>query len=97
MPGAAAVAATAGMGAQQKTLRIAQWRHFVPEYSQWFDVYAKEWGRRHDTSVIVDHVPVDQIDTRAAAEVAAGQGHDLFLFPWPPAVYHRHAIDHAEI
>ena len=84
--------------AQRKTLKIAQWTHFVPGYNEWFaNVYAKEWGRQHDTNVVVDQIPADQINARAAAEVAAGQGHDLFMFPWPPAIYHRQAIDHTEI
>ena len=84
--------------ANRKTLRIAQWTHFLPEYDQWFDgEYVKQWGDRHDTTVIVDHVPVDRISARAAREVAAGAGHDLFMFPWPPAMYQQHAIDHTEI
>ena len=56
-----------------------------------------EWGKRHDTQVVVDHVPAEKIGALAAAEVAAREGHDLFMFPWPPAEYQRHAIDHAEI
>jgi multiple sugar transport system substrate-binding protein len=84
--------------AQQKTLKIARWAHFLPEYDEWFDgVYAREWGRRHDTRVEVDNIAVDQINARAAAEVAAGKGHDLFMFPWPPAEYQQHVIDHTEI
>lgn len=84
--------------ARQKTLKIAQWSHFAPGFDEWFDsVYVKEWGRQHDTNVIVDHIPVDKINARAAVEVAAGKGHDLFMFPWPPAIYHQHAIDHTEI
>jgi len=74
--------------AQQKTLKIAKWAHFLPEFDQWFaDVHAKEWGRKHGTNVVVDRIPIDQIHARAAAEVAAGAGHDLFMFPTPPAVY----------
>jgi multiple sugar transport system substrate-binding protein len=84
--------------AQPRTLKIAKWAHVLPEYERWFDdVYAKEWGRKHDTTVTVDPIAVEQIHARAAAEVAAGTGHDLFMFPTPPAVYHRHAIDHGEI
>ena len=31
--------------AQQKTLRILQWNHFVPGYDKWFNgSYTKEWG-----------------------------------------------------
>ena len=84
--------------AQPKTLKIARWVHFLPEYDQWFDgVYAKEWGKQHDTRVEVDLIPVDRIHARADADVAAGKGHDLFMFPWPPAEYTRHVIDHTEI
>jgi len=84
--------------AGRKTLRIAKWAHFLPEYDRWFEgVLAREWGERHDTEVIVDHIPVEEVAARAAAEAAAGKGHDLFMFPWPPAQYRRHAIDHTEI
>lgn len=84
--------------ARQKTLKIAQWTHFVPGYNEWFaQGYAKEWGRQHDTNVVVDQIPAEQINSRAAAEVAAGKGHDLFMFPWPPAIYHKNAIDHTEV
>ena len=40
-----------------KTLRIIQWRHFVPAYDTWFDnTYTKVWGRKNDCEVIVDHI-----------------------------------------
>ena len=84
--------------AARKTLRIVRWAHFIPEYNDWFDRdYAEEWGRQHDTHVIVDRVACDEIHERAAAEVSTGTGHDLFMFPWPPAEYSRHAIDHTDI
>ncbi len=93
-----ALAAARAGHAGEKTLRIAKWAHFLPEYDHWFEsVLAKEWGEKHDTTVIVDHVPVEEVGARAAAEAAAGKGHDLFMFPWPPAEYQRHVIDHAEI
>lgn len=87
-----------GEPARQRTLRIAKWAHFLPEYDHWFDdAVARQWGERHDTQVIVDHLPVEEIGARAAAEAAAGKGHDVFMFPWPPAEHARHAIDHTEI
>ena len=83
---------------KRKTLRIAKWTHFLPEFDQWFETeLAAQWGRQQDTQVIVDHIPVEQINERAAAEVAVRKGHDLFMFPWPPAVYQRHVIDNAEV
>jgi multiple sugar transport system substrate-binding protein len=85
-------------GALPKTLKIAKWAHFLPEYDAWFELgLAREWGQRLGVQVIVDHIPVEEIHARAAAEVAAGKGHDLFMFPWPPAEFQRHVIDHTEI
>jgi multiple sugar transport system substrate-binding protein len=84
--------------ASQKTLKIAKWAHLLPEFDQWFvNVMAKDWGSKHDTNVIVDLIPVEQIRDRAFAEVKAGQGHDLFIFPWPPAEFHQSVIDHSDI
>lgn len=84
--------------AGQKTLKIAKWAHFLPEFDQWFqNVLAKEWGQKHDTKVTVDLIPVEEIRARAFAEVKAGRGHDVFMFPWPPAEFYQSVIDHAEI
>jgi multiple sugar transport system substrate-binding protein len=83
--------------AGQKTLKIAKWAHFVPEFDLWFRDTVQEWGKQNDTRVTVDIIPVEQIRDRAFAEVTAGKGHDIFIFPWPPAEYHQHVIDHAAI
>jgi len=84
--------------AQQKTLKIVQWSHFIPGYDKWFDgAFTKEWGARHNTNVIVDHIATAEIPARAAAEVAAKRGHDLFMFVSPPASYEKQVIDHKEI
>jgi multiple sugar transport system substrate-binding protein len=84
--------------AQPKTLKILQWSHFVPRYDEWFDgKFTKEWGEKHNTQVIVDHISAAEIRARAAAEVAAQKGHDLFMFLDPPAVYEAQTIDHKEI
>ncbi|GAB2898772.1 extracellular solute-binding protein [Paralcaligenes sp. KSB-10] len=84
--------------AANRSLKILQWNHFVPAYDQWFDnTYVKEWGQKNDTSVIVDHVGIPALSTRAAAEVSAQKGHDLFMFLSPPPVYEDQVIDHREI
>jgi multiple sugar transport system substrate-binding protein len=84
--------------AAKKTLRILQWSHFVPGYDAWFDgVYTKEWGAKHATDVVVDHMTATEVNARGAAEAAAGKGHDLFLFISPPAAYEKQVIDHREI
>ena len=39
--------------AQQKTLKIIQWGHFVPGYDKWFDnTFSKEWGAKNNTNVV---------------------------------------------
>lgn len=84
--------------AGQKTLKIAKWAHFLPEFDEWFvKDLALEWGKRNDTRVSVDIIPVEKIRDRAVAEVKAGKGNDLFIFPWPPAEFCQSVIDHSEI
>ncbi len=84
--------------AQGKTLKIIQWSHFVPGYDKWFDgVFCKQWGEKHGTQVTVDHIAIGEINARAAAEVSAPRGHDLFMFLSPPAAYEKQVIDHGEI
>ena len=81
-----------------KTLKIMQWSHFVPAYDKWFDgAYTKEWGEKNDTNVIVDNIAIGELNARAAAEVSAKKGHDLFMFLSPPAAYEKQVIDHREI
>ena len=81
-----------------KTLKIAKWTHFLPEFDTWYEsAVAKEWGQRNNVDVTVDLIPVEKIHERALAEVKAGRGHDVFIFPWPPAEFCQHVIDHAEI
>jgi multiple sugar transport system substrate-binding protein len=101
--GAAAKTAVAGAPKYRHkqlagTLRIAQWSHFVPAYDVWFDnVYVKRWGQANDTEVLVDHINQADIPARAAAEVAAQSGHDLFWFLAPPAQYEDQVVAHNDI
>jgi multiple sugar transport system substrate-binding protein len=84
--------------AQQKTLKIGQWSHFVPAYDEWFNnKYTKEWGEKHGVKVIVDNIGATELRARAAAEVAAQKGHDLFKFGDPPPAYEDQVIDHTEL
>jgi multiple sugar transport system substrate-binding protein len=92
------IAPRSASGAAKKTLKILQWNHFVPGYDKWFDgTYVKEWGAKNDTEVIVDHVGIPALATRAAAEASAQKGHDLFMFLSPPPAYEEQVIDHREI
>mgnify|MGYP003287447578 CR=1 FL=1 len=79
-------------------LRIIQWSHFVPAYDEWFDnTYIKQWGEKNNVQVKVDHVDFAELPTRAASEVAAQSGHDLFWFLSPPAAFEDQVIDHEDI
>ena len=64
--------------ADNKSLSIIQWSHFVPAYDTWFDKFAKDWGEKNHVAVTVDHINEHDIAARAAAEASAGSGHDLF-------------------
>jgi multiple sugar transport system substrate-binding protein len=78
----------------KKKLKIMQWKHFVPDYDKWFDgVFTKKWGEKNDTEVIVDHIVNTELNTRAAAEVSAKKGHDLFMFLSPPAAFEQQTLD----
>src|SRR5215470_7074342 len=84
--------------AGQKTLKIAKWAHFLPEFDQWFqNVLVRDWGKLNNTKVTVDVIPAEDIRERAFAEVKAGKGHDIFIFPWPAAEFSQHVIDHDEV
>ena len=101
-----AVAATLGANiivpgranAARKKLRILQWVHFVPAYDEWFNKkYVVEWGQKNDTEVTVDNIGIAGINARAAAEVSAQKGHDLFLFNWPPPSFEEQTVDMKDV
>lgn len=81
--------------AQSKTLSIVQWSHFVPAFDAWFDKFAKDWGEKHGITVTVDHIPVQDVAARAAAEASAQGGHDLFMWNGAggPHLYRRLLVD----
>ncbi|MGH7311670.1 MAG: ABC transporter substrate-binding protein [Candidatus Rokuibacteriota bacterium] len=101
-------AAAAGIGAniivpgrasaQRKKLRILQWVHFVPAYDEWFNKkFAVEWGQKNDVDVTVDNIGIAGVNARAAAEVSAQKGHDLFLFNWPPPTFEEQTVDMKDV
>src|SRR5262244_334782 len=81
--------------AQTKTLKVLQWSHFVPQFDTWFDGFAKDWGKKNGITVTVDHIPHLEEPARAAAEVAAGAGHDLIMFNGfgGPHLFEKHLTD----
>ena len=84
--------------AQQKTLKVLQFKHFVPSFDQWFnETYVRQWGEQNDTRVIVDYVGLADIGGQAKAEIEAKRGHDLVIFLSPAGIYEDQVIDHREI
>jgi multiple sugar transport system substrate-binding protein len=84
--------------AAMKKLRILQWVHFVPAYDEWFNKkYVVEWGQKNDTDVTVDNIGIAGINARAAAEISAQKGHDLFLFNWPPPSFEEQTVDMKDV
>ena len=85
--------------AQTKTLTILQWSHFVPAFDTWFDKFAHDWGTKNGVSVTVDHIPEQDIAARAAAEVAANSGHDLFMWNGAggPHLYRKYLVDMTDL
>lgn len=99
---AGGAAVTAGLGltgrvgrstAKSGTLKIAQWTHFVPGFDDWFDkTFTRQWGEKNGVTVEVDHISGGDLRSRAAAEVSARRGHDLFGFLDSPAGYEDHVV-----
>lgn len=91
------------VSAQMPTLRILQWRHFVPPYDDWLNkVFAPKWGEKNQVTVKMDNVGLAEIPAIAAAQaarVAAGHdpGHDMIQFLSPPATFEPQAIDHTDL
>jgi multiple sugar transport system substrate-binding protein len=63
---------------QEKTLRIVQWKHFVPDYDRWFTQFAQQFGEKHKCTVQVDYVATPDLPTAIAADISRGGGHDVF-------------------
>ena len=62
----------------EATLKVVQWKHFVPDYDRYFNVFAKEFGDKHKCKVEVDYVATPDLPTAIAADISRGGGHDVF-------------------
>jgi multiple sugar transport system substrate-binding protein len=60
-------------------------------------VWSKNWGQKNDVQVKVDLILNTLLPARAAAEAAAGSGHDLFFNLSPQAQLEDQVINHVEI
>jgi multiple sugar transport system substrate-binding protein len=78
-------------------LKILQWSHFVPNHDVWFDAFARAWGEANGLTVTVDHINNAEIPAAAAAEISAGEGHDLIEFIFPPSLLEPSVLDLKDI
>jgi len=53
----------------EATLKVVQWKHFVPDYDRYFNVFAKEFGDKHQCKVEVDYVATPDLPTAIAADI----------------------------
>ena len=70
-----------------KELKIITWNHFIPQFDTWFNPWVQDWAAKENIKVTVDHINLADLPARAAAEVAAGAGHDLIQFIGQPSTY----------
>jgi multiple sugar transport system substrate-binding protein len=84
--------------AQAKDLKILVWSHFVPRFDkEWFDNFAGNWGKANGVNVTVDHIGLAEIPSRTAAEISAGQGHDLIEWIAPPSQFEPSVLDLGDV
>jgi hypothetical protein len=78
-------------------LKILLGNHFVPSHDTWFDIFAREWGKRVGVNVIVEHIASGLIPTKAAAEIQAQSGHDLIQHPMTLPQFEPSVVDLADV
>ncbi len=88
---------TEPVGRLSGSLSILLWSHFVPSHDTWFDRFARQWGEQVGVDVTVDHIAVADIPARTAAELAAGQGHDLIQYIATLSQYEQSVLDLADV
>src|ERR1700693_355033 len=63
---------------EERVLKVVHWKHFVPDYDKYFDVFAREFGEKNKCKVEVDYVATADLPTAIAADISRGGGHDVF-------------------
>ena len=74
-------------------LSLLLWSHFVPRHDEWFDQFVAEWGEANGVTTQVDHINTADIPAAIAAEIAAGQGHDIVEHIASLAQYEKSVLD----
>ncbi|HEY8450862.1 MAG: extracellular solute-binding protein [Micromonosporaceae bacterium] len=78
-------------------LSILMWSHFVPSHDEWFAGFVQRWAERTGVNVRVDHIDNADIPTRIAAEIQAGQGHDLVQYIAPLSQFEPSVLDMTDV
>jgi len=81
-----------------KELKLLEWSHFVPRFDkEWYDGYVQKWGEANGVKVTVDHINLAEIPSRTAAEISAGQGHDLIGWVAPPSQFEPSVLNLGDV
>ncbi len=78
-------------------LRILLWSHFVPRHDEWYDRFVAEWGEANGVTTQVDHINTADVPAAIAAEIAAGEGHDLLEHLASLAQYEKSMLDMTDV
>src|SRR3954465_12421040 len=82
----------------EKTLKVVQWKHFVPDYDRYFNQFVKDFGEKHKCTVQVDYVATPDLPTAIAADISRGGGHDVFHLNGPGAwLYEQVLVDVSDV
>jgi len=57
----------------------------------------QKWGEANGVKVTVDHINLAEIPSRTAAEISAGQGHDLIEWIAPPSQFEPSVLDLGDV
>jgi len=79
------------------SLSILLWSHFVPRFDVWYDQFVAEWGEANGVTVQVDHINTADVPAAIAAEISAGQGHDLVEHLASLAQYEKSMLDMTDV
>ncbi len=74
-------------------LSILMWSHFVPLHDVWFDAFVAEWGEANGVTTSVDHINTADVPAAIAAEISAGEGHDIVEHIASLAQYEKSVLD----
>ena len=68
-----------------------------PGYDTWFDEFAQAWGEANEVNITVDHINTADVPATIAAEISAGEGHDLVEHIASLAQYEKIVLDMTDL